>query len=64
MRRWKVPLPIDKPDDGKTHMVIACGQRGGSRIEWIGQLTDDQVKRIWEIVLPVTRMAQTRESKC
>jgi hypothetical protein len=52
VNNWKAKLPAEKPDEGKRHVVFACGRSRGSRLEWAGQLTDDQVKRIWEIVLP------------
>ena len=55
MPRWKVPLPAAKPDEGKRHVVVATGQRGGSRIEWSGQLTEEQVTKIWEIILPTAK---------
>lgn len=55
MTKWKVPLPAVKPDAGKKHVVIASGSRGGARLEFSGQLTDEQIKRIWEIAIPGLR---------
>jgi hypothetical protein len=52
MNKWKVPLPAAQPDDGKKHIVIASGRRGGARMEFAGQLTDEQIERIWEIAIP------------
>lgn len=62
MTRWKVPMPATKPDEGKTHVVIASGRRGGSRLEFVGQLDDEQVRKIWEIALPAMKKSLEQKS--
>jgi hypothetical protein len=60
MNKWKVPLPAAKPDEGKKHIVIASGSRGGARLEFVGQLTDEQIKQIWDIAIPGFAAASDR----
>jgi hypothetical protein len=52
MNKWKVPLPAAQPEEGKKHIVIASGKRGGARLEFAGQLTNEQIKKIWAIAIP------------
>jgi hypothetical protein len=52
VNKWKVPLPANQPNEGKKHVVIASGRRGGARLEFAGQLTDEQIAKIWEIAIP------------
>jgi hypothetical protein len=59
MKKWKVPLPAVAPDAGRKHVVIASGRRGGERLEFSGQLTDEQIRRIWEIAIPGLRKEAT-----
>lgn len=51
--KFRVPIPRSKkPPEGHTFTVVALKHSKGTRIEYEGDLTDEQAGRILQVILP------------